>query len=402
MFVNSVLFAVVLFFGDFFQTCYSRGQCEAESLSEYLRIYDEFPRSCEEFYITNRREVLTAEKLKDVYINDLKLIGGISGIQKNCFKYRTNLGSISIVSNNLPTLNNFTFSGLELRELNLTKNNIVELGLTPFGDSVIGKLDLSYNKISTLLRSSFTPRFVDVRISRNRVSYIEPQCFHSKLEYLNLDHNLLYYINRDHFSNLDNLKELYLNNNRIVTIDFTNNDLKKLTKLDLSYNQIKILNRASLDSLANLKYFNLTHNRIKWMSSTILQIFWKLETLDISLNHLTNFPYSSLPSSVKTFNAFANPWNCDCFFHMEKYLTYNKIVFNCNSLPGQGPVCISYGNRCRNTANDTLVAVFMENISPNLTPYCKGPGSLRGEFEGDYPISEGRIRYAIVRKHIQK
>lgn len=402
MFTNSILSAVVVFLCVFLRTSESRGQCEVNSLSEYLVKYDGFPRECHEFYITNTTEALTAEKLKNLQINDLKLIGGIASIQKNCFKYVTNIYSISIVGNNLQTLRNFTFSGLELRELNLTKNNIVELGLTPFGDSVIGKLDLSDNKISTLLRSSFTPGFVDIRISRNRISYIEPQCFHGKLEYLNLDHNSLYYINWDHFSNLKNLKELYLDNNRIVTIDFIGNDLRQLTKLDLSYNQIRNLGRASLESLANLKYLNLTGNQIRWMSPTTLQIFWKLETLDVSLNHLTSFPYSSLSTSVKSFNAFGNPWNCECFFHMEKYLIYNKVVFNCNSSLSQGPLCIAYGNRCSNAANDTLVAVFMENIPANLMPYCPGPRSPRGIPEGDYPIRPGRSYYAIVRKHVQK
>ncbi|XP_023311481.1 chaoptin-like [Anoplophora glabripennis] len=307
--------------------------------------------------------------------------------------------NITIAGNNLPTFSSSTFSGLSLMQLNLTRNNILDLGLNPFGDSAIKILDLSYNKISTLLKSSFSSQLLDIRISWNRLSYIESECFNSDLQFLNLEYNSLYYINRNHFSNLRSLRELYLGNNRLTDVDLTDNNLSKLEKLDLSYNRIKNLHRLTFSSLSNLKYLNVTSNQIKWISSITVQILTNLKILDISLNYFTSFPYSSLSHSIESFNAFGNPWNCICFLHMEKYLVYNKVIFNCGTVSSHVPFCISYGGRCDNKANDTLVAAFTEIISSKLTPYCIGLTPPKGEIGPIYPMVRHRPFLAPIRKH---
>lgn len=396
-----VLLVILLFTSDLVQPSESKGQCEVDSLSEYLNHYLSLPYQCDEIYITNTTEVLTSSKLKKAtnLITSIKIIGGVSGIQKSCFKYKSGITNITIAGNNLPTFSTFTFSGLSLIELNLTNNRIVDLGLNPFGNSAIKILDLSYNKISTLLKSSFSSPFLDINISRNRLSYIESQCFNSDLQFLNLEYNSLYYVSKDHFSNLRNLRELYLGNNRLVDVDFSDNNLDRLEILDLSYNQIKSLHRIAFSSFLNLKYLNVSRNQIKWMSSTTLQIFANLETLDISLNYLTSFPYSNLPNSIVNFNTIGNPWNCKCFFHMEKYLLYNKVIFNCDYVSNHDvPFCISYRETCNNRANDTLVAAFVENISTKLTTYCNGSAPGRSKIKPIYPI-QTRPFSAPIRKH---
>ncbi|XP_018575570.1 leucine-rich repeat-containing protein let-4-like [Anoplophora glabripennis] len=344
----------------------------------------DLPENCHDFNdekVEGPLEVLTAEKLNQhpAAIVNLSISGGLSGIEQDCFSsHKTSLKSIAIVGNNIPTFPGYTFSYLSLNKLDLRNNDIVYLGLHPFDDSKIEDLNLNYNKISTLLKSAFSAEISCIRIAKNRVSFIEPQCFPGSLEMLDLRHNLLYDIESDHFSNLENLKKLYLANNHLQNVDFTGNKMKKLELLDLSFNDLTSINQTSFSELTKLEILNLTSNNIKWISSGTLQVFDKLKVLDISLNRFSNFPYNELHNSVEAINSFGNPWNCECFFRMERHLAKNQISsFKCELNSKDLPFCVVYEDKCVDVPNESLITVFKGHMSPDLIQYCSLSGPIK-------------------------
>lgn len=346
----------------------------------------DLPENCHELNVnenTGPREVVEIKDRLDRYpslITTVNITGGQSHIAGYDFiGQRQSLENISIVGNNIPTFPSHAFSLLTLKNLDLRRNNIMYLGLHPFDNSTIQDLNLNENSISSLLKTTFATNISRIRLAKNRVSFMEAQCFPNSLVSLDLSYNLLYDIDRGHFSNLENLIELFLSNNHLLNVDFTNSKLKALETLDLSFNQITNVNEASFVALMNLKFLNLTKNEIKRMSPATLEIFARLKILDVSFNRFSNFPYNSLSKSVVAVNHFGNPWNCECFFRLERYLAHNKIkTFKCDGRHNDLPFCVSYGDVCTDIPNESLITVFVERTSPDLLQFCvlSAPGSL--------------------------
>lgn len=88
--------------------------------------------------------------------------------------------------------------------------------------------------------------------------------------------------------NFENLKELYLTENRLNSLPESIGDLKSLEKLNLSDNHLVNL-PSKIGNLTNLKELHLNHNVIQNLPESISKLK-KLEVLSIWGNQLRNLP----------------------------------------------------------------------------------------------------------------
>ncbi|XP_019875030.2 leucine-rich repeat-containing protein 15-like [Aethina tumida] len=114
-----------------------------------------------------------------------------------------------------------------------------------------------------------------------------------KLEQLVLSSNKLEVIPQGVFNNL-NLKQIYLNENRIAKIEagaFENDN--NLRKLSFRYNNIKRLQPETFNNL-NLEQLTLSHNKISTLNKNDLGVLPALTVLHLDNNRLTTFLSDSL------------------------------------------------------------------------------------------------------------
>jgi len=104
----------------------------------------------------------------------------------------------------------------------------------------------------------------------------------------------------DEFWSLSNLKELYLNGNKIKSLSKSIQNLTQLEILSLKENNLKTL-PDEIGYLTKLKSLSLFHNNLSSLPSELGQLT-QLEHLDISHNNLSNIPSSlcNLPNNYNT------------------------------------------------------------------------------------------------------
>ena len=117
----------------------------------------------------------------------------------------------------------------------------------------------------------------------------------SKLTHLKLSDNEIVSVRP--LKNMPNLKQLFLQNNRIVTISHT-----------------AFLTTPLLDDL------DLSHNHITLIDPTALTHLVQLKTLSINSNRLHHVVWEELPwkgpvqgGDLMEVRLYDNPWNCTCF-----------------------------------------------------------------------------------------
>lgn len=135
------------------------------------------------------------------------------------------------------------------------------------------------------------------------------------------------------FSNIHELREIYLSNNDLTNIyDGTFIDLTSLEYLDLSMNKLRNLSRYSLTGTFQLKYLNLSSNCL-----TVSDIFSTSSsnqmTLDLSFNKITEFQFEHGAGRIENLNLSHNLLTNinDCFPTFEvTNLSNNKLKFATN------------------------------------------------------------------------
>lgn len=175
-------------------------------------------------------------------------------------------------------------------------------------------IDISNNQIQKI-----GPAFRDLKdldflnMSRNLLEEINSEILFisddvNRLYLLDLSYNMLTYLHKKTFQHLYTLKKLYLQGNRIKTIQ---NEcpkyLKSLDYLNLCCNNIEKLN-STLKYMKQLKELNLSFNKIKHIN---IHRLISMETIDLSHNKIKHFRFS----------------NIDEIPHLKKLnLSYNQIT----------------------------------------------------------------------------
>ncbi|KAH0628742.1 hypothetical protein JD844_010220 [Phrynosoma platyrhinos] len=201
-----------------------------------------------------------------------------------------------------------------LRELYLQNNNLSSEGLDSSTFSRLKSLeylDLSNNNL-TQVPAGLPANIVILHLGRNSLNFLPPECLSrvKGLQYLLLQGNALTAagVHPDAFSHLRSLHTLHLYNNRLERIP--QGLPRRVRSLMLLHNQITWVGLHDFAGTYALVELNLSYNRL--YSARIHRLAFRklrrLETLDISANHLTLLP-AGLPSSLQVLNLQKNQIN---------------------------------------------------------------------------------------------
>jgi len=220
-----------------------------------------------------------------------------------------------------------------LANLNASFNKITHLSQDSLRNiQELTHLNLSYNIISSINSQAFMTlkHLKSLDLTRNYIDSIDSGTFmyNKKMEWLsladnptftlpnkgfhipnllvwNLSHCSIQNIYLDTFKEMGKLRQLYLNNNKIV---YLNNSvfryLKQLQTLDLCYNALQNIDARIFSRLSELRSLSLCHNNVSRIDITLLHAVIRIGKVDLE----------------------GNPWICDC----DSAKVYSSCVENKN------------------------------------------------------------------------
>ncbi|XP_046877728.1 leucine-rich repeat and fibronectin type-III domain-containing protein 5 [Hypomesus transpacificus] len=157
------------------------------------------------------------------------------------------------------------------------------------------EMRLGDNFVTSIKRRDFAnmTKLMDLTLSRNTIGSISPHAFKDleNLRALHLDSNRLARLTNDTFSGMSKLHHLILNNNQLVHIHIgAFNDLTALEELDLSYNNLESAPWVAIQRMSSLHTLNLDHNMLSYIPERTFSGLQKLKRLDVTSNKLQKLP----------------------------------------------------------------------------------------------------------------
>lgn len=211
---------------------------------------------------------------------------GLQALHSQKFYYLqlSRLKSVDLSNNRIRQIKLDAFHGLELRleHLNLADNLLGDSRAIFQGPQMSPRNRRSNDDVNSMIfLSEELNRLKSLKwlsLRNNQISQLGPNVFanahnaaelsSSQLVYLDLSDNLLKSIPSDALNDLDSLKTLKLNGNKIFQLDHASNLPRSLRYLDLSGNLIKTIHHCNLVDLPNLIELNLSHNQLSHLDKT--------------------------------------------------------------------------------------------------------------------------------------
>ena len=209
-------------------------------------------------------------KLKLSGAEEFEVRSFLDGFDNSSARF-SRLEALVLTNCSLETLN-VTWSGLEeVRELNLSHNNIIQVRDVRASDVEcmcnVTVLDLSKNAISDIGEDDF-------------------RTFPS-LTWLKMSNNVIWNVSEDAFNGMSVLEVLDLADNKLTSLpDNALTPLESLQKLDLSGNQLRALGARWFESLGRLRELDVSRNGLSRAASGVLQPLPGLSVLRLSENPL--------------------------------------------------------------------------------------------------------------------
>lgn len=186
---------------------------------------------------------------------------------------------------------NITTVAYDLIELDLSFNQIVDLGYSLEDLEELRILNFGYNKLVSIKFVHFKSliKLQKLNLTNNELRSIDNRVFINKtqLNSVDLSHNFL---TTFVVSNISQLQYLDLAHNNISTISFKN--LKNLKKLNLMINRLTKLEANAFQEVPNLIYLNLAGNNL----DLTLGLFKNMQVLKYL--YLSNNSLNSIPEKV--------------------------------------------------------------------------------------------------------
>ncbi|XP_046703770.1 toll-like receptor 21 [Silurus meridionalis] len=232
-----------------------------------------------------------------------------------------NIEKMILQSNNLKDLDNNTLSDCPpiTKVLDLSFNQLKSINCFQFlkGQKHVAKLQTEHNHITNLINCkhhmrffhlkelsyrynrilevnafsfAHTPNLTTLQLNINIIAYLDRQALNGlkELVTLRLDNNLLTDIYNESFADLHSLQKLILRNNQIAVIfNNTFHSLSKLSILDLGGNKIAHLMPLAFEGLDSLNNLYLDRNRLAQIDSTLIGgLHRTLQVLDLHGNFI--------------------------------------------------------------------------------------------------------------------
>lgn len=178
-----------------------------------------------------------------------------------------------------------------VRFLNASGNSFQALESGAFSVSLIKILDLSNNRISTIEKEAFTDLedVIYLYLSRNEIVQLDEDVFkkNNRLEFLKLDNNIIDFPVGRPFLDIPSLRSLDMSSCKIRYLpEKTFVRVPSLEELRLSHNLLPTIEPRSFLPLESLKSLYLSDNLLKAVQEDLFVVFKELVILDLSNNKL--------------------------------------------------------------------------------------------------------------------
>ena len=261
-----------------------------------------------------------------------------------------------------------------LTYVSLTGNRLKYIGKTALkGLTKLRELELDWNNLTSEGVSSvaFQPagNLEELVLAQNDLTSV-PLNLPTSLRVLRLDHNKINIVSSQSLRDQRQMIELDLQNNNIADYAIEESafrDLVKLQTLDLSNNHLVNIPKRLPQNMSRLL---LSGNRIQYIYATSgpgrgdLQTLRRLTKLDLSSNQLRSVEkgaFTNIPSSASV-EIHNNPWRCDC------NLVYLKTWFSIT-----GSVDVNSNVRCSSPyiySDVTLGSLDVEDLRCSHSSYA--------------------------------
>lgn len=200
----------------------------------------------------------------------LDLFGNyITALASNVFEHAKNLERIQLSTNDLNTIEDFAFNGLNsLLSLHLSDNNITALKRNTFAGAA---------------------NILAIYLVNNRIETIEDGAFNlPNLEQLELNNNRLNSLSDCIFSGAPKLERLLLSSNQLTRIGESLHNLQNVDMISIDHNPIQDINLAALVKLPKLKWISMKNTSNSFDNINELPNGSLISYLTLSDNKLSN------------------------------------------------------------------------------------------------------------------
>ncbi|XP_076059176.1 uncharacterized protein LOC143035892 [Oratosquilla oratoria] len=230
-------------------------------------------------------------------IKDLNLMGnGLESISKDAFAGLENsLEELNLMNNRLNVLNLSALKNLDkLHTLHVTWNQIekiiIEEGIPALPS--LRHLDLGSNHFTTLSTNNFSifPSLTFLSLNLNEIETVE-DVVNLELEGIDLSHNFIEKLPASAFHSALSIASIDISNNRLRSVDngvFAN--LHNLTELSINHNRLQSVSEEAFESAQALKSLKLNDNSIKILENGCFRSMKGLQDLDLENNFLVELP----------------------------------------------------------------------------------------------------------------
>lgn len=157
-----------------------------------------------------------------------------------------------------------------------------------------------------------------MRLADNRIATVRDDAFsvYSTLQQLHLARNRIVVVSPNAFRGLRNLQIVDLSGNRLTTVrvDFLRH-LTSVRSLNFAFNPIVLVEATALRPLARLERVSFADCRLARLDGHLFAGATQLTDIDVSGNQLTRLSgdvQRYLPTALRVFRFYGNPWTCDC------------------------------------------------------------------------------------------
>ncbi|RNA17732.1 Leucine Rich Repeat family [Brachionus plicatilis] len=382
---------------------------EAGSFAELANYLEEMILSVNSYSVLNRPKIQldlfqNLLNLKIIKLNGFD-IGDFSYLKANVFNRTRKLESLHLIDAGLTAIEPNSLSGLEssLKELSLD-NNLLSNTDQIFAQikrlTRLSTLSLSRNRIRQIARYSgprINMRDVSIDLSFNGIVNVDEYAFGlggfdstglaSAISKLSLNNNELNHFQLDFLNQLQNLRELHLDANKIDIIgDNMFANLRHLQVLSLRGNNIRFVrNELAFAGLGfSLKKLNLAANKLESIEPAVLSTLAKLTELNLERNNLGNGNADQLfsgQSQLRVLNLENNNLRGEHFLYVQNLLNLEHLkIGNNNFAHMQLKAVLNDESEWRSirqvfVRHKSLSVLEIQNASLTQMPYFAGLNS---------------------------